>query len=288
VNGALHEGELPADESVVSALLAQQAPRLASLPVRPLRALGTVNRVFRLGDALAVRLPRLRRGGADVAREAAVVPLAARVLSVAVPDPVVLGAPSAGVFDAAWSVVRWVEGETASAGTVPADDLADVVLALRALDPADLPDTGRATAAEADPVVRESIERLDGFDRSAVLDAWTAALEAPLWDGIRVPVHADLLPPNLVVRSGRLAGVLDWGTAGAGDPANDLVPAWSCLRGEARARFRARLGPADGTWTRAKGIALAQAVVAIPYYDRTNPGFAALCRATLSEVLTDR
>ena len=103
-----------------------------------------------------------------------------------------------------------------------------------------------------------------------------------------VPVHADLLPPNLVVAGGRLAGVLDWGAAGAGDPANDLVPAWSCLRGPDRSRFRAALGTDDGTWARAEGIALAQAVVAIPYYDRTNPAFAALCRATLAEVLAER
>ena len=77
------------------------------------------------------------------------------------------------------------------------------------------------------------------------------------------------------------------GGGGAGDPANDLVPAWSCLRGDDRLRFRTRLAPDDGTWARARGIALAQAVVAIPYYDRTNPAFAALCRATLAELLVD-
>lgn len=227
-------------------------------------------------------------GGADVAQEAAIVPLAARVLPVAVPDPVVLGRPSPGVFATAWSVVRWVDGDIGVAGAIPADDLSAVVLALRSLDPTGLPDAGRATAAAADGAVRDAIPQLSGYDRSAVLAAWSGVLEAPLWDGVRVPVHADLLPPNLVVRAGRLAGVLDWGTAGAGDPANDLVPAWSCLRGPDRARFRAALGADDGTWARAEGIALAQALVAIPYYDVTNPGFAALCRATLTEVLADR
>ena len=104
---------------------------------------------------------------------------------------------------------------------------------------------------------------------------WAAALAETQWDGVPVAVHADLLPPNLVERDGRLAGVLDWGGAGAGDPANDLVPAWSCLRGADRHRFRERLGADDPTWDRARGIALAQAVVAIPYYDVTNPSFAA-------------
>ncbi|MBW4040534.1 MAG: phosphotransferase [Acidobacteria bacterium] len=144
---------------------------------------------------------------------------------------------------------------------------------------------GRAPADVADPDVRASITALDGFDHESVTAAWERALRAPRWDGVRVAVHADLLPPNLLVRDGRLAGVLDWG--GAGDPANDLVPAWSCLRGADRERFRARLVPDDGAWARARGIALAQAVVAIPYYERSNPAFAALCRSTLMEVLAE-
>ena len=287
MSGALHEDELPADEAVVVALLEQQAPELAALPVQALRAVGTVNRVFLLGDGLAVRLPRLVEGGEDVAREAAVVPVVARVLPVPVPEPVLLGSPSPGLFDAAWSVVSWVPGDQAEAGGIPADDLAEVVLALRDLDVAGLPSAGRPTAAATDPTVRASIAELTGFDRAVVTAAWDRALAAPAWDGLRVGIHADLLPPNLVVRHGRLAGVLDWGGAGAGDPANDLVPAWSCLRGEDRGRFRLRLAPDDGTWARARGIALAQAVVAIPYYDVTNPSFAALCRATLMEVLAD-
>jgi len=287
MDGDLNEGELTADASTVTALLRAQAPELAALPVRAVAAVGTVNRVFRLGEALAVRLPRLRAGGDDVAREAVVVPLAARVLPVAVPEPVVVGAALPGLFDAAWSVVRWVEGEQATAGAIPVDDLVAVIAALRGLDRGRLPAAGRPTAAAVDATVRDAITRLEGFDRRRVLEAWRAALGAPVWDGRAVAVHADLLPPNLVLRGGRLSGVLDWGGSGAGDPANDLVPAWSCLRGGDRARFRADLAPDDGTWARARGIALAQAVVAIPYYDDTNPSFAALCRASLAEVLAD-
>ncbi|MGT2424661.1 phosphotransferase [Amnibacterium kyonggiense] len=282
----LHPDELPVDAATVAALLADQAPHLAALPVRPLRALGTVNRVFRLGADLAVRIPRQVAGGADVAREAAVVPLVARVLMPAVPEVELVGTPS-DLLPVAWSVVRWVEGEPAAAGAVPGADLAETVLALRSLDPSALPDAGRATAAAADTAVRDAIDLLTGLDRGRVGAAWDAALEAPRWNGVRVPIHADLLPPNLVLRRGRLAGVLDWGAAGAGDPANDLVPAWSCLRGEERTRFRASLPGTEGEWARAKGIALAQAVVAIPYYAATNPAFAALCRATLTEVLAE-
>ena len=282
----LHDGEVPADEETVRRLLREQAPRLAALPVARARSTGTVNHVFRVGDALTARLPRLPAWEADVLREAVLLPAVAAALPVAVPEPVLLGAPSAA-FPLRWALLRWVEGTVPAPGGVDADDLADAVLALRGLDPARLPDAGRSPAHAVDDEVRAAIAAMPGEDAAALSRAWDAALEAPPWDGGRVPVHADLLPPNLLVRRGRLAGILDWGGAGAGDPANDLVPAWSCLRGDGRRRYRERLGADDGQWARARGIALAQAAVAVPYYERTMPGFAALNRATLAEVLAD-
>ncbi|MFD1721478.1 phosphotransferase [Amnibacterium endophyticum] len=282
----LHEGEVAADEDLVRGLLAAQVPALARLPVRRLMTTGTVNHVFRLGGELVVRLPRLPEHADDLRREAALLPRVTAALPVAVPEVVVVGEPQDG-WPLPWAVVRWVDGEVPPPGAVPVDDLADAVLALRTLPAEDLPAAGRASAAPADDAVRASIAALTGFEQARVARAWDEALAAPRFDGAAVPIHADLLPPNLVVRRGRLVGVLDWGTAGAGDPANDLVPAWSCFRGADRARYRDLLGADEGTWARARGIALAQAVVAIPYYEVTNPAFAALNRATLTEVLAE-
>lgn len=282
----LHEGELAADEDLVRGLLAAQAPAQADLPLRRLVTTGTVHHVFRLGDDLLVRLPRLARLADGLAREAAVVPLVERVLPVAVPRPVLLGVPT-DRWPLPWSVVRWIDGAVPAPSGVPVEALAAVVEALRTLDPLGLPDAGRPTAEEADPAVQDAIARLTGFDRGAVARAWEDALAATPWDGRRTPIHADLLPPNLLVEGGALVGVLDWESAGAGDPANDLVPAWSCFRGPDRGRFRHLVGADDAAWERARGIALAQAVVAIPYYDATSPDFAALNRATLAELLAD-
>ncbi len=284
----LHDGEVPADERTVRALLQEQAPHLADLPVRRVRGTGTVNHVFRVGDDLAARLPRLPSWEADLTREADLLPVVAAVLPVAVPEPVLLGVPSSA-FPLRWGLVRWIEGGVPRAGEVDVDGLADAVIALRSLDPAPLPAAGRPASSDPEQAgaVRAAVAALDGVDRGAVTAAWASARSAPAWDGVRTAVHADLLPPNLLVRDGRLAGVLDWGGAGAGDPANDLVPAWSCFRGPDRARFRDRLAADDGQWARARGIALAQAVVAIPYYERSMPEFAALNRATLAEVLAD-
>jgi len=51
--------------------------------------------------------------------------------------------------------------------------------------------------------------------------------------------------------------------------------------------FRGALEVDDGTWNRARGYALHQALLIIPYYVQTNPGFVALAKRTVEEVLAD-
>lgn len=98
----------------------------------------------------------------------------------------------------------------------------------------------------------------------------------------------DLLRPNLLVRNGRLAAVLDFGGVGAGDPAADVVPAWSVFGPAGRAAYRRALGVDEDTWQRACGYALHQAALIIPYYASTNPAFAEQARRTVGEVVGDR
>ena len=54
-----------------------------------------------------------------------------------------------------------------------------------------------------------------------------------------------------------------------------------------RATFRGALDVDDGTWNRARGYALHQAVLIIPYYAETHPGFVALAKRTVEQVLAD-
>ena len=105
--------------------------------------------------------------------------------------------------------------------------------------------------------------------------------------GTPVWIHCDLLRPNLLVRDGRLSAVIDFGGIGAGDPATDVSPAWAVFDAPGRAAFRDALGVDDDTWARARGIALHQAALIVPYYAKTNPGFSALARRTIAQVLED-
>jgi aminoglycoside phosphotransferase (APT) family kinase protein len=127
-----------------------------------------------------------------------------------------------------------------------------------------------------DEEVRQAVTHLGSrVDGEAVLDSWRESLSAPAWPGPEVWVHGDLLPGNLLVVDGRLAAVIDFGCLTVGDPACDLLPAWNVFAGDSRARFRAELEVDDASWLRGRGWALCQAVVGLPYYWDTNPGWSA-------------
>ncbi|MEV0375835.1 phosphotransferase, partial [Streptomyces sp. NPDC050636] len=113
------------------------------------------------------------------------------------------------------------------------------------------------------------------------------ALRAPGWDGPPVWLHADLMPGNLLVDGGRLASVIDFGCLGVGDPACDLFPAWNLLPTDAREVFRQALGVDDATWIRGRGRTLSQALIALPYYRRTNPAMAHNARHVIRTVLDE-
>jgi len=125
------------------------------------------------------------------------------------------------------------------------------------------------------------------LDADAVTAAWDSSLRVPAWQGTPVWIHTDLLRPNLLVRRGRLHAVIDFGGVGIGDPAADVIAAWTVFGPAGRATFRRALDVDDATWSRARGFALHQAALIIPYYAQTNPEFVALAKRTIAEILTD-
>jgi aminoglycoside phosphotransferase (APT) family kinase protein len=294
----LHEGELPIDAALVARLIAEQLPAYADLQLRAWPSTGTVHAIFRLGEHLAVRLPRLARWAAALEREAAWLPRLAPRVSLGLPEPVAVGRPAAA-YPCAWAVYRWRPGAPYGASppaAAAADEaaaaaaLAGFVRELRAIEPMGGPPAGRAPLAELDADTRAAIDASRAsIDADAAHAAWRRALEAPVWDGGPSWIHGDLMRPNLLVVDGRLDAVIDFGAAGVGDPAMDLVAAWSVFGHEGRAAFRHALrgvpGIDDGTWARARGYALHQAALIVPYYASSNPAFAAEGARIAGEVL---
>jgi len=274
----MHDDEVPVGVELVARLIADQYPHWGDLALRPVEPRGTDNAIWRLGEDLVVRLPRIAWAKEQPAKEAKWLPVLALHLPVAIPEPVALGRPGSG-YPFAWSVHRWLPGERASPNTIGdrsafADSMIDVIHGL-----GDAPTDGappshnRARAlAEYDESARQAISSAaELIDAEMALEVWEAGVAAEPYAGSLRWVHGDL-EGNCLVLDGHLSGLVDWGSACVGDPAVDVQVAWSPLfTDESRARFLERLNPGQAAIERAKAMAIQQACAALPYYLDTYP-----------------
>ncbi|MBC2644433.1 MULTISPECIES: aminoglycoside phosphotransferase family protein [unclassified Rhodococcus (in: high G+C Gram-positive bacteria)] len=258
--------EVKFEQDLVRTLLRDQHPDLADLELRDING-GWDNQQWRLGEELAVRLPRTERAPALLHIEQTWLPVLANRLPLPTPIPVRIGKPSS-LFEHIWTIARWVEGEPADHVPVTRIDAAEVLAeflgALHIEAPADAP----ANPVRGIPLARLR-EGVDGgfkiiADHPSVKGArevWEKAVAAPVWQGAPLWLHGDLHPANVVVRDGMLAGVIDFGEMCAGDPATDLSAAWILLPAGAASRFFDAYGQVDeATITRARGWAVLRAL----------------------------
>jgi aminoglycoside phosphotransferase (APT) family kinase protein len=293
----MHAGMHPIDEGLVRRLIAEQFPQWAGLAVERWPSGGTVNAMYRLGDDMVVRLPLVRGGAKDVSREQEWLPRLAPFLPTRIPEVLGAGQPGQG-YPWSWSVYRWLAGEcpderALGASVLLAEDLAAFVVAMRGITLPAGPMAHRGgPVASLDAQTRAAIEELRGIpqedvDCDAAAAVWEETLRAPDWDGRPVWLHADLMPGNVLVDGGRLVSVIDFGCAGVGDPACDLFPAWNLLPADGRDVFREALAVDDATWIRGRGRTFSQALIALPYYRRTNPAMAHNARHVIRAVLDE-
>ena len=290
----MHEGQVEIDADVVRRLLLDQWPGIADRSIRSVDSTGTVNALFRVGEDLVARLPLVARWADGIEREWTWLPwFAQRVTAARLPEPVFEGLPTDD-FALPWAVHRWIEGAPYDDALVEdersaAETIGRFGLQLRSLDlPEGAPRGGRRPLRELDEETRAAIRLADGtIDGTAAMAVWEDALGAPVWDGERRWIHGDLLRPNLLVNEGHLDAVIDFGGIGVGDPATDLMPAWSVFGPAGREVFRAMLDVDEATWSRGRGIALHQAAMVIPYYAVTNPGFVAISSRAIAQIVED-
>lgn len=286
------------DTDVAQRLITAQFPQWAGLPVRPVATNGWDNQTFHLGDAMSIRLPTAAEYALAVPKEHRWLPVIADRVPLPVPVPLAQGEPGEG-FRFHWSVYEWIDGVPARPGAIAdltafAAGLAGFLVALRQVDPTGGPGPGLHNWFRGGPLdryapaARRAIDTLgDRIPRDAVTAVLAAALE-PTWDGRPVWFHGDIAAGNLLVRDGRLAAVIDFGTCGVGDPACDLVIAWTMLTGQSRAVFRDRSGADHGTWTRARGWALWKALILLAdAVDEDDPAETASQERVIAEILID-
>lgn len=284
---------------LVSQLIASQFPEYAHLPVKPIAKSGHDNRTFHLGNNLSVRLPSAAGYAAQVSKEQRWLPYLKQHLSLAITQQVAVGQAEFD-YPYAWSICRWLPGDTASDGPIAdmnqfACDLADFLMELQAIDSQDGPPAGLHNyyrggdlaiySHDVDRVLANRDLNLQA-NRQAVTTIWKKALESS-WTVPAVWVHGDVAPTNMLVIDGRLSAVIDFGVLGTGDPSCDLVMAWTFFSNQSQQTFKERFSyPAD-VWHRAKGWALWKALITIEEWQTKDQSRYLEAVKVLHQVLAD-
>jgi aminoglycoside phosphotransferase (APT) family kinase protein len=285
------------DVPLARRLVDSQFPLWSNLPITEVEVDGWDNRSFRLGSELTVRLPSGDWYAKQVEKEQRWLPILAHQLPLPIPSPMARGAPDEG-YPYPWSVYGWLEGELAS--KAPIDDLgafattlAGFLNALGRIDATDGPRPGEHNFFRGGPLATYEEEALQAIEtlgaevpRDDVNRAWEDAMTTS-WERAPVWLHGDVASGNLLVRDGRLAAVLDFGSSGVGDPACDVVIAFTFLSGASRDRFRAALDVDAATWSRGRGWGLWKALITLVDHLENNSPDEALARRDIEQILAD-
>ncbi|WP_428376915.1 aminoglycoside phosphotransferase family protein [Lichenicoccus sp.] len=285
------------DRHLVTRLIATQFPEWADLAVAPVEAGGWDNRMFHLGSHMVVRLPSAEAYAAQVEKEQRWLPQLAPHLPLPIPTPIGLGKPGFGYLWP-WSIHRWLDGARLSSAHVSdhgrlAEDLARFLNALHSVDIKEAPRAGAHNFHRGGPLqvydedTRGALKLLaNEVDLMIALDLWDEATST-FWASDPVWVHGDVAEGNLLEEGGVLCAVIDFGCMAVGDPACDLVMAWTFFGQAARARFKASLQLDEATWKRGRAWALWKSLITLVQSREGDPSGAARQRAILDRILSD-
>lgn len=294
----MHANQLTVSVETVRELVAEQFPGWRGLPVRAVASQGTVNALFRIGEKFLARFPLELRDLGSAWRWLQSEAQAARALlgrtRFPTPEPVALGEPGAG-YPLPWSVQTWLPGTVAtdedpgeSVGF--AHDLAEFIHGVRAIDTHGRAFSGRGRGGELrshDAWMQTCFERSEPLLDVPWLRRTWAVLRVLPRSARDVMTHGDLIPGNVLVSRGRLAGVIDVGGLGPADPALDLVGAWHLLETGPRQVLRDDLKCEDLEWERGKAWAFQQSMGLVWYYLESNPAMSLMGQRTLQRIMTD-
>jgi aminoglycoside phosphotransferase (APT) family kinase protein len=289
----LHNGQLDININIAKDLIRGQFPEYDNLPVFEFDSTGTVNSIFRLGNDYCIRFPKLKEYEDSILKEYRVLPYLSKKLTIKIPLPIKLGRPN-GLYPVHWGVYNWIKGEpydnnkiTNFQNIIP--ELANFVKELHGINLLeDAPKSGRRPLLELDTITIGALNASkEEVDYRKAIKIWKYLVNTPVWNNKPVWIHADLLKPNILIKDDHIAAIIDFGGAGIGDPAFDIIPAWAVFDRKNRTTFRKELNVDDAIWYRACGYALHQAALIIPYYRKSNPLFVKQAIDTINEIIAD-
>lgn len=263
------------NQLLATKLIFEQFPKWSNLAIKPVPIGGHDNRTFRLGDEMLIRMPSAEEYKEKVVKEHKWLPVLAPHLSLSIPSPIALGKPSAH-YPWNWSIYRWIEGNSANEIAIEDIDLEQVALGiadflkqLHEIETRDAPVPGSHNFFRGDsPLVydaetRAAIAKLGDNEAIAV---WEKAISSN-WQQDPVWIHGDLASGNIILQDGKLSAVIDFSGICVGDPACDLVIAWTFLKGRSRQIFKENMNLDANTWARARGWALWKALITLVALD---------------------
>ena len=249
-------------------LVAAQFPEYAHLKVTEVEQQGHDNRTYRIGDNMLIRMPTAESYALSVLKEQELLPKLAKHLKIAIPVPIKMGVSSAD-YPYAFSIYKWLEGRSANQARLDNNALENIAFELatflkelqeitdvKGLEPGHHNWWRGSHVSIYDKGAREQIANLaDIMDVNSALDLWEKAC-ATKWQSSPVWVHGDFAVGNILIKDNKLSGVIDFGGTAVGDPACDLVIAWTYLSGKASEIFIREINLDDATWLRARAWAL--------------------------------
>lgn len=262
--------------SLVKMLILEQFPKWSGLSIKPVESGGHDNRTFCLGNDMLIRLPSAEAYAGKVLEEQYWLPKIASGISLPIPTPIVMGTPSKD-YPWNWSIYQWIEGESANNISIDEKNLPPIALQLaqflNELQKIDISNNPLMAGAHnfwrgAHPSIydfdtRSYIAELKKIiDADSAMKVWDRAIGSK-WGGNPVWVHGDLASGNILIKDGHISGIIDFGCMGVGDPACDLVIAWTLLKNESRVLFKRHIALDSDVWARARGWALWKACFTI-------------------------
>lgn len=253
---------------LVKKLVDEQFPQYSNLEIQPVKFTGIDNRTFHLGNDMLIRMPSAEGYAPQVLKEQKWLPVLDKYLDIKIPKPIHLGKSEAD-YPWNWSIYQFIPGKSVNTLKLTTDekkelanDLASFIKNLHQVPTKDAPKGGLHNYYRGchqsiyDKDAREDIETLsDIIDSSKALNLWEKALKSK-WMQKPVWVHGDLAIGNLLMQNGKLTAVIDFGCMGIGDPACDLVMAWTFFDDESREIFETKTDLDEDTWNRARAWAL--------------------------------
>lgn len=285
------------DISLVRLLIDSQFPEWQHLSIIPVPESGWDNRTFKLGNKMLIRLPSAEPYEHQVEKEQLWLPRLSPHLPLPIPIPIALGQPGYG-YPFKWSIYHWLEGDSISFSinldlVDIAEKLASFLKALHKIVTTDGPLAGKQNFYRGGPLAiydhetKLSMQSLNNkIDISACTAIWNTSLESS-WDLPPLWVHGDISSGNLLVKEGKLCGVIDFGQLCIGDPACDLAISWTLFHGKSREVFQKGINFDQRTWERARGWTLWKALITASGLSNPNNVEAKKCFGILDDLINE-